>query len=352
LITLKASVQASKGAAIPTGTVTFFDGTSPLGTANLSAGTASVSTTRLSEGQHSISALYAGTSEFRKSTSSPVSVSVVSKPVVALVSTSTAVTSSTSQADQGYTISLTASVTAASGTASPTGLVVFSAGTKTLGTTTLTNGHAYLSTAALPVGDVTITASYSGNQSFAPSASKGIQVTVSGPDFTVKATPGTVSAKLGENVDVALLITPKNGFNQVPQLSCAGLPEGATCSFAKAAKQADGTSIVNMTIHTDSTMAEWHGSHSPGGSSRAPIAFALLPLLLCLSPRKRKEFCRLVSLSMLLLALVLGGSAIGCGGRAATTSTHSSAAGTVKITVTAQTPTGLSHSADVELNLN
>ncbi|HEY2472231.1 MAG TPA: Ig-like domain repeat protein [Terracidiphilus sp.] len=350
MVSLQASVKAARGTAIPTGTVTFFDGTASLGTANLSGGVASVSTTALSEGQHSISAIYLGTSAFLKSTSNSVSISVVSAPVAALVSTSTAVSSSTSQADQGYTISLTASVIAVSGTAYPTGPVVFSVGTQNIGVANLVNGRAYLNTSELPVGNDVITARYSGNQSFAPSTSSTIQVIVSGPDFTVNATPSTVSTTPGNSAHIALVITPKNGFDQVPQLTCSGLPAGVTCSFATPTKQSDGTSLVNLTIQTTSESSDARGPRSTKGASGAPIAFALLPLLLCLSSRRRKEFHRLASLSLLALAIILGGSVIGCGGKAGANSTTVPSGSTTHITVTAQV-TGLSHTADIQLTL-
>jgi hypothetical protein len=229
---------------------------------------------------------------------------------------------------------------------------MFWIGKQNIGSVRLAGGKAYLNTSALPVGKVEITASYSGDSTFAPSTSTSILLTISGPDFSVEANPGTVSTTLGESVNVALLITPKNGFNQIPQLSCSGLPSGATCTFAKPAKQPDGTSLVTMTIQTDSSAAHLRVPGSPEGSSRAPIAWALLPLVLCLSSRRRKEFRRLVSLSLLVLAVIFGSGAIGCGGRAGTGSTKpSDAASTIKVTVTAKTTTGLIRTADIQLNL-
>lgn len=351
-ITFTARVNSSTGATVSTGTVTFFDGTALVGTAALSGGSASFSTVALAEGLHSITAIYSGSSTFVKSTSTPLNISVVSRPAIALASTSTTIHSSTSQADQGYTVSLTATVSASTGTTSPTGEVMFWIGKQNIGSVRLAGGKAYLNTSALPVGKVEITASYSGDSTFAPSTSTSILLTISGPDFSVEANPGTVSTTLGESVNVALLITPKNGFNQIPQLSCSGLPSGATCTFAKPAKQTDGTSLVTMTIQTDSSAAHLRVPGSPEGSSRAPIAWALLPLVLCLSSRRRKEFRRLVSLSLLVLAVIFGSGAIGCGGRAGTGSTKpSDAASTIKVTVTAKTTTGLIRTADIQLNL-
>jgi Bacterial Ig-like domain (group 3)/Right handed beta helix region len=349
-VAFTATVKASSGSTNPSGTVTFYSGSTAIGTANLSAGTATVSNSSLPQGLQSITAVYSGSSSFLTSSSNAVSIKITPKPSApVLINTNTTVSSSAVQADQGFTISLTATVVPSSGTAAPTGGVVFTVGQKQIGTSTLSNGKAYLATAALPTGQDNVIASYAGNSSFAASSSTAVTVKISGPDFAVKATPASISAKAGQTVNTELLITPENGFNQVPQLGCTGLPDGTTCSFAKPVKQSDGTSTVSMTIHTSPTTAESHGQPL----SQAPFALAFLPLLFWLSSRQRKEFRRLLSLSMLAVAIVfLGGSAIGCGGKATSSSGATSAAqSTVNITVTAQTTTGISHTTNVQLTL-
>ncbi len=349
-VAFTAVVKPSSGSTSPSGSVTFYNGSTKLGAATLSAGTASLSDSSLPQGLQSITAVYSGSSSFLSSSSNAVSVKIMPKssaPV--LINTNTKVASSASQADQGFTISLTATVAPSSGSTVPTGEVIFTVGQKQIGTSTLSNGKAYLATAALPAGEDNVVASYAGNSSFAASSSSAVVVKISGPDFTVEATPASISATAGQTVDTELLITPVNGFNQVPQLGCTGIPDGTTCSFAKPVKQPDGTSTVSMTIHTAPTTAESHSRPL----SRAPFALAFLPLLFWLSSRQRKEFRRLLSLSMLAMAIVfLGGGAIGCGGKAtpgagATSAEHT----TVNITVTAQT-SGISHTANIQLTLN
>ena len=60
-------VNSSPGAATPTGTVTFMDGTTMLGTGTLSTTdgltTATFTTTKLAVGSHSITAVYGGDTE-------------------------------------------------------------------------------------------------------------------------------------------------------------------------------------------------------------------------------------------------------------------------------------------------
>jgi CSLREA domain-containing protein len=75
-VTLTATV-ASATTGMPTGTVTFYDGSTSLGTGTLMAGVATLSTSSLLSGSHTITAAYSGDSNFvASSTTSSVTVSV------------------------------------------------------------------------------------------------------------------------------------------------------------------------------------------------------------------------------------------------------------------------------------
>ncbi len=69
--TLTATVSSS--VSIPTGTVTFLDGTTPIGTGPLVNGIASLTVSSLATGKHSITAAYAGDSNFLAISSGPLS---------------------------------------------------------------------------------------------------------------------------------------------------------------------------------------------------------------------------------------------------------------------------------------
>jgi hypothetical protein len=82
-VTFTATVTPSSGTAVPTGTVTFTDGSANLGTGILNAqGVATFATSSLSVGTQMITASYGGDSNFSTSTSSAVSV-IVTAPVPA-----------------------------------------------------------------------------------------------------------------------------------------------------------------------------------------------------------------------------------------------------------------------------
>ena len=127
-IAFTANVSATGGT--PTGTVTFNDGTTQLGTSTLDgSGNASLSTSALTGGGHSITASYAGDTNFAGSTSSAVAQTVKQAASTTLIS------STVNPGAYGQSVTLTATVSASSGT--PTGTVTFADGSTTLGTGTL-----------------------------------------------------------------------------------------------------------------------------------------------------------------------------------------------------------------------
>jgi len=67
-VTFTATVSSSSGT--PTGSVSFYDGTTLLGSATLAQGVATYTTSTLAAGAHSITAVYAGDSNFSSLTSS------------------------------------------------------------------------------------------------------------------------------------------------------------------------------------------------------------------------------------------------------------------------------------------
>jgi sugar lactone lactonase YvrE len=90
-VTLTATVTAS-GSNLPSGTVTFYDGTTVIGTGNVANGTASLTTTQLATGTRFITAVFAGNAAFTGSTSPALS-ELIEDFALALSSGSSGVTS-------------------------------------------------------------------------------------------------------------------------------------------------------------------------------------------------------------------------------------------------------------------
>jgi subtilase family serine protease len=82
-VTFTAVVSPGSGNAVPTGTVTFNNGSTALGTGTLSGGTATFSTSTLAANQYSVTAVYGGDSNFNGSTSTASPLDVVDFQIAA-----------------------------------------------------------------------------------------------------------------------------------------------------------------------------------------------------------------------------------------------------------------------------
>ena len=245
--------------ATPVGPVNFLDNGTLIGTATVNpSGIAALSTTALTSGTHAITAVYAATTNF---IGSSVAVTQVISPTSTAVATATMLSSSANPATVGQSVTITANVAATvASTVSPTGTITFtdsagSSGNTVLGTATLTNGLATFTTSTFALGPHYITASYTGDTANAPSSSATFTQTINAipPPSTVSflLTPAVnaVTLETGNSQNVLVRITPVNGFNQAVKLSCANLPDSATCTFAATTFPAGGASSTLKTNH-------------------------------------------------------------------------------------------------------
>ncbi|MCY3016429.1 MAG: Ig-like domain repeat protein [Planctomycetota bacterium] len=146
-----------------TGTVQFYDGATPIGAPQtLSNSTAALTIPSLAGGSHTITALYAGDGVSYESATSVGIAHAVTK-----VTSTPLVSDAPNPSTYGATVTFTATLPAVGGGARPTGTVQFYLGTTVLvafGTPqTLVNGTASVTSAALPVGNSSITAAYLGD---------------------------------------------------------------------------------------------------------------------------------------------------------------------------------------------
>jgi hypothetical protein len=172
-VTLTAAVAPIlPGAGAPTGSVTFFDGTTSIGSTIVTGGTATLTTSTLPFGVNNITATYLGDPNFNASSSG-----TLSQTVKAM--TTTSVIASPNPAVAGQPVTFTATVSAiAPGVGAPTGMVNFFDGATPLGPGSLTGGVASLTTSALAIGFHSITASYLGDTLFVSSTSTSVTLPV------------------------------------------------------------------------------------------------------------------------------------------------------------------------------
>lgn len=219
---------------VPTGEmVNFSSGTSFLGSAPLnSSGLAVFTTSTLPGGTHTIKAAYVGDAYFNPSSSS---VSQVVEPY----STSTTVSSNpTPSSNYGEPVTLMAVVSCISSTCNghiPTGKVTFKNGTTTIGTSTLDpTGTATLNTSTLPLGMVSLKASYTGDSEDSTSTSTGVVVlTVNQAQIMMALSSTPNPSGSGKTVTFTATLT-SNG----------GLPTGQPVTFSYNGKEL-GTADVS-----------------------------------------------------------------------------------------------------------
>ena len=162
--TISATVAGTGTTTVPTGSVSFYDGTTQVGTTQtLNSGAASVSVTLLG-GVHSLTAVYTATTTFTTSRSAASSLTVTT------AGTSTSLVASPTSVTVNGSATLTATVVAASGTAAFSSTVTFTDGTTTLGTASVVSGVATLTVPLLNVGSPrTLKACYNGDSNYAGS---------------------------------------------------------------------------------------------------------------------------------------------------------------------------------------
>jgi len=178
-VTLTATVgAAAPGAGIPTGTVTFTDGSTILGTANLINGAASFTSGPLGAGSHAITASYGGSGNFLGG------VSGVVAQIVNKASTTTTITSiSPDPVVVGQPVKPSFSVMVnAPGSGRPSGTVTVSDGAGATCAATLPATSCSLTSTT--VGSNTLTAAYSGDSNFAGSSGTSTQQEVVNYLFT------------------------------------------------------------------------------------------------------------------------------------------------------------------------
>jgi hypothetical protein len=315
-VTFTAGVGASKVrgvTTIPTGSVTFEDGTTVLATVPLSSGQAAYTDTGLTGGTHNITAQYSGDTNY-------VTNSAVMQQVVGQAGSSAAVASSANPATPGLKVTFTATVasTVTGDPLVPTGKVTFNDGSNVLGSAALnSSGIAVFSTTSLAVGQHSITAQYGGDGNFLSSTSAELKQTVVLPDYELGVSPSKIAVNPGSSAEYSITLTPVNGYDGTVTLSCpASLPSGVTCTLPKPVAMNGQDVKVTLTVNTTGPSA---AMFAPGATNPRPggtglwaelSGVGLLGIVLA-GERKKRSRRAMIVLGVVALAMVL--ALAGCG---------------------------------------
>jgi len=170
-IPIIARVRTADGAPIVSGTVTFTEGQEMIGSVPFFNGQAEISTYGLSGGLHSIIATFTGNSNYDVSVSTALKVNIL--PAAATLK----LTASRDYAPKGQKLSFSATLSDKI-TVVPTGTIQLKEGKRILGTAGIEEGAASFDIRSLRVGTHSITATYLGDETFKPSSSAAVKVSV------------------------------------------------------------------------------------------------------------------------------------------------------------------------------
>jgi glucuronoarabinoxylan endo-1,4-beta-xylanase len=280
------SVNSSSGTTMtptttPTGSVSFYDGTTLLGTQTLSAGsgataTAVYTTSTLAAGvTHNLTSTFAGTAGLATSASTAVALAV---NAAAPAATTIMLTATPNPAAAGATVTISATISSAAGT--PTGSISFLDGSSSLGSVALVNGVATLTTSTLAAGTThTLTGTYAGNSTFAASTSNSVSLVINAPTNIATTTVLAASpnpATTGATVTLTATVTSSN-TTEVPAGSVS-FYDGTTLLGAETltAATADTATAVyttsSLSAATHSVTASYAGNTTFVASTSAAVS--------------------------------------------------------------------------------
>ncbi len=267
----------------PTGTVTFLIGTTTVGTATVSGSVnqtthsisvyATTTTTSLPQGQDMITAKYSGDASYAaSSTSSPTLVTV-------LYPATTTVSSSNPTVVYGTPVTYTAQVTTnQGGRPAITGNVSFSTDYGLgLGTVTLSNGSAQVTSSAVAGGVHNVIAYYSGDANY-ESVSGSVTETVTRVGTTTAVASSSSTIASGQSVTLTATISGGlSGLAQPSgtlQFSSNGISVGYPANVANGQAQLITTALP---VGTDQITATYNGDTNYVGSSSSAITETVTP---------------------------------------------------------------------------
>jgi len=229
----------------PTGTITFFDGTTTAMTgpvmyssrpgqpgALFASITGTLTATFSTSGTHSITAQYNGDPSYAASTSSPWNATVLWPSTTAVSATSTNV-------NYGDPVTVTAQVTGSGKAPTMTGQFQFygsytsipSPVTPTLSTDASGNQVLTATVTTTPLASEYVQATYSGDTNFQGS-SQFVSINVNIPDFNLSVPNAPFNITAGQSGTLQLSVVPATNSSSPVTLSCAGnMPIGYSCSL-------------------------------------------------------------------------------------------------------------------------
>ena len=307
ILVFETKIAGLSGQGFPSGSLVYDDGASQI-TGSIALNNRGqvefvdcLTTPCFTVGPHSITASYGGDNSFNSSNtnSSPLAITITKgNPTVLVLPPLSPVA--------GQQFNLQAQIFPGLGTIMPTGTVQFMDGTTALGTpVTVSGGQASLSVSFNAAGAHSITAKYSGDNTYNAATSTAVSVNVTAP-FTFSATGTSQTIAAGGTATYNVTLLPNGGFTGQVSFTCTGAPGGANCAVSpNPASVSSTTTSVPLTV----TVSNTANARLAPDLKRLPFVFAgVLAVIFAGLRRKRRQ------LLFVLLAMFVIGGVNSCGG--------------------------------------
>lgn len=256
-VTFTAAVSSLSGA--PTGKVQFLlNGGTVLAVVRLTSGSAKYTTSTLLPGIDVISAAYQGDADDLASTSPGLDESI-------LAMTTTTLGSSPNPSSYEQAVTFSASVSSSIGAPPDGETITFKQGTTVLGTGTLSSGTATLQYSALGVGAKAVKAAYSGDASFAGSASETDDQIVSKASTTTGLVSSLNPSNYEQSVTFTATVTP--AFGGMPTGTVVFKDGSTTLKSVPLSAGVANYTTTKLAVGSHNITATYNGSADFTGSS-------------------------------------------------------------------------------------
>ncbi|MFZ0298069.1 MAG: Ig-like domain repeat protein [Candidatus Sulfotelmatobacter sp.] len=219
---------------------------------------ANVTLNDVSAGTYSLSASYSGDANWNAASyTSPQQLTFVANSAIA--TSTTALTASASNVNSSGSVTFNVTVTASTDQyGTPVGIVsllgngtVFAGGLLGSGIVTASTTEAatiVVPATALPIGQLNVTAVYSGTTGVASSVSAPVQLNVTASDFTFSTGASSLTVQSGQTGTVPLLLGGPYGIGVPVSLACAPSSSVFTCSVNPTSPTVTGSGTATLTV--------------------------------------------------------------------------------------------------------